>query len=224
MKLLSWISVILFTISIVSCTSYGEKFSMDNTEFYFSGISKDEASKIANYIAEAGWTDSIPKSILLKQVNDTLEFRFVVLDKLRSDFDLERHIAGMAFNYSIEFGKPAAGSVCDNHFNSLKRFPSKVLSSDPTIFSDSSVTSKEVAQVAISLRNDSLLPNQEFVYIKKAGPTYQIGLAFESPESIDSDIIQKLSTRLRREVFNENQTNVYISDKFLRKHKVLFGL
>lgn len=115
--------VILFT----SCNSYGSKEVFNGTEVYYkTGVSKDEAMKLGNYLVSSEFADGNKKSVQLIKNKETGAYVFRMVtnkEAQESDsYDFIFKLMAVQMSDSVFNKEPVDFEVCDNLFNTVKTF------------------------------------------------------------------------------------------------------
>jgi len=123
--------LILASIALlVSCSGYGKKEKFNGTEVYYKGdITKEEATKLGDYLISSEFADGRSKSVQLvkNEENGNYVFRMVTNEKAQKEktYDILFKALAMQISDSVFEGKPVDFDVCNNTFESVKYIPFK---------------------------------------------------------------------------------------------------
>jgi hypothetical protein len=123
-KLLCLIAgIILF----ISCNSYGDKEVFNGTEVYYkTGVNKDEAVKLGNYLVSSEFADGNSKSVQLVKNEETgaYVFRMVTNKEARENdsYDFIFKLMAIQISDSVFNKQPVDFDVCDDRFKTVKTF------------------------------------------------------------------------------------------------------
>ena len=113
---------IISTVTIASCSNYGDKVSKDFVEIYYKdNITKEQAEKTLE-ILYPGWNQSgTKKSVQLVKKADTVYFRMVIdEEKAKGIADETYLLLGTGLSISVFNNEPVNVELTDNRFNTLR--------------------------------------------------------------------------------------------------------
>ena len=129
-KLLTFALIAFVSIAFISCSNYGEKEEFNGTEVYYKGeITKDQATKLGNFLVSSEFADGRKKSVQLvkNEENGNYIFRMVTNEKAQKEktYEILFKALAMQISDSVFQGKPVDVDVCNDTFESVKYIPFK---------------------------------------------------------------------------------------------------
>ncbi len=113
---------IITTITITSCSNYGDKVSKDFVEIYYKdNISKEQAEKTLEILYPSWNQSGTKKSVQLVKKADTVYFRMVIdEEKAKGIADETYLLLGTGLSMSVFNNAPVNVELTDNRFNTLR--------------------------------------------------------------------------------------------------------
>lgn len=213
--------VLLFT----SCKPYGAEFEHPYAQVFYDSelVQKETVEVIVDQLELYGWIDTIPKSILIGRMNDTLFVNLVTLDRLKNDIPTEKQIAAIGINLSRTLGEVVTTNMADNYLKPIRSYPAIKQFQIPETYADSSIRTAVLEEIVRAKQADTLLPNPEFIYIRKAGPAYHVHMVYPTTDTLDLYAFQDWANETRKLLSDNRQFDVYLSNNTLTKSEVLYG-
>jgi hypothetical protein len=125
MKILQVLALSVSVLVITSCTSFGKKYSPDNShEVYYKGDGLDEsnAKKLFDFLKTQGYfAEGHKATVQIVKAKDTVTLNFVY-DKSKVDADREDkfHIFGGMIAKEVFSGTPLTIHLCDENLEMFK--------------------------------------------------------------------------------------------------------
>ncbi len=113
---------IITTITITSCSNYGDKVSKDFVEIYYKdNITKEQAEKTLEILYPSWNQSGTKKSVQLVKKADTVYFRMVIdEEKAKGIADETYLMLGTGLSMSVFNNAPVNVDLTDNRFNTLR--------------------------------------------------------------------------------------------------------
>ena len=113
---------IITTITITSCSNYGDKVSKDFVEIYYKdNISKEQAEKTLEILYPSWNQSGTKKSVQLVKKADTVYFRMVIdEEKAKGIADETYLLLGTGLSMSVFNNAAVNVELTDNRFNTLR--------------------------------------------------------------------------------------------------------
>jgi hypothetical protein len=110
--------------SISGCGSnYGTKLTFKNGELYYtSGVTKDEADKLGNFLVKSGFFDGEKKSVQLNKEDGTYQVRLVIKPGFENNAPYIEQCkqAAKEVSQNVFQGAPVVIHLCDDQLKTLK--------------------------------------------------------------------------------------------------------
>ncbi len=113
---------IITTLTIASCSNYGDKVSKGVVEIYYKdNITKEQAEKTLEILYPSWNQSGTQKSVQLLKRADTVYFRMVIDEEKAKGIGDETYLLlGNGLSISVFNNEPVNVELTDNRFNTLR--------------------------------------------------------------------------------------------------------
>lgn len=220
---------IIATISLASCSNYGEKVKKDFVEVYYKdNITKEQAEKTLELLYP-GWNEpGNKKSVQLTKKADTVYFRMVINEeKARNIKDETYLLLGSGLSSSVFDNVPVNVDLTDDRFNTLRTLhfekvetdalPAKSNTGNIEVYTGTGVSGQDATKLADylgSVNTESTTP-KSFRLEKDAAGVYVVSMV-SSPElsqTLPEQEYYSLAQLISDNVFNGAALNLQLTDQ-----------
>lgn len=122
--------ILMFTVVLTACTSYGEKLTFNGTEVYYTTkVTQQDAEKLGEFLIDSEFADGNPKSVQLTKDDTTGNYIFRMVTKKEAvenkAYEVLFKAVAIQISDSVFNKQPVDFEVCNASFKTLKTIPFK---------------------------------------------------------------------------------------------------
>jgi hypothetical protein len=207
----------------------GDKVENGNVEvFYTGGVTKDEAERLAAYLAKSWGPSPGRRSVQLRKTDNGYQFRMVVKSEFQNDEKMLKalEVEGAQISHSVLNGAPVEVHVCDDHLKTIRVLPPRadirysVAEGKVEVFYGADVdsaTAKRLAQSLVTIFRDN--PSKQVSFkLAQRGNTNELYMVVDpevlkKPEVIAG--LSELKKHITNTVFKGSPVELYLCDDSL---------